>query len=119
MCSFVYCSFVDNPFSEEFMIDTTGIDEVFKRLEETDKLKQQAIEQLLDVRRQIDEKLARLGYVEGGTSQGLSPKSGPRKRVRRTKAEIEAARQVELKTKQLPGEHETKSRTTKGSGAHG
>jgi hypothetical protein len=104
------------------MIDTTAIDEVFKHLEETDKLKQQAIQQLLEIRAQIDEKLARLGYVEGGNSQGLSPKGGPKKRHRRTKAEMEAARQVELKTKQLPGEHQSKSRTQKtadGSEAHG
>ena len=100
------------------MIDTTAIDEVFKRLVETDKLKQQAIEQLLELRGQIDEKLARLGY-----SQGLSPKGG-QKRLRRTKAEMDAARQVEIKTKQLPGQHiadgsEAHGKKGKGSGAHG
>jgi hypothetical protein len=76
------------------MIDTTGIDEVFKRLEETDKLKQQAIEQLLKIRKQIDEKLSRLGYVEGQQPQALSPNGGPKKRTRRTKAEIAAAREA-------------------------
>jgi hypothetical protein len=101
------------------MIDTTGIDEFFARLEETDRLKKQAIEQLLDIRKQIDEKLSRLGYVGGGNTQGLSPKGGPRKRHRRTKAEIEAARQVAAKTAELPGQAvieagKKKAQTSKG-----
>jgi hypothetical protein len=94
------------------MIDTTGIDEVFARLEETDKLKQQAIEQLLDVRKQIDEKLARLGYYEGQAPKSLSPKAPGKKRHRRTKAELEAAQQADAKaTAELPSEPESKRKT--------
>lgn len=65
-----------------------SVEEIFARLEETEALKNQAISQLLEQRKQIDAQLAKLGYADGtGSSAGKT-----KKRHRRTKAEIEAER---------------------------
>ena len=64
-----------------------SLEEIMSRLEETEGLKQQAIDQLLAQRATLDEQLAKLGYTEGRAS-----KPSGKKRNRRTRAEIEAAR---------------------------
>ena len=64
--------------------NTLSVDEIFSRLEEVETLKRQAIDQLLAERKVIDDKLAKLGYT--------SEQKLVKKRHRRTKAEIAAAR---------------------------
>lgn len=64
-----------------------SIDDVLQKERELAELKQQAVEQLLAERKAIDEKLARLGYTE---DRAVAKPS--KKRHRRTKAELEAAR---------------------------
>lgn len=74
--------------AKETSAKTLSLDEILARLEETETLKQQAIQQLLEQRKTLDAQLARLGYTGGAASSGGKTK----KRTRRTKAEIEAAR---------------------------
>lgn len=62
-----------------------SVEEIFARLDETEALKKQAIDQLLAQREQIDAQLARLGHKDAGGSG-----KGGKKRLRRTKAQIEA-----------------------------
>lgn len=79
-------------------------DEVFKRMQELEALKTEAINELLRQRADIDERLRKLGY--GEDSEASRPK-----RKRRTKAEIEAA-QASEETKP-----ERKARLVKKEGA--
>lgn len=72
--------FIDNFFMAK---QNLSVDDIFARLEEVESLKRQAIDQLLVERKVIDDKLAKLGYTGA---------PAPKKRHRRTKAEIEAAR---------------------------
>lgn len=62
-----------------------SVDDIFARLDEVESLKKQAIDQLLAERKVIDDKLAKLGYTEG-------KKKEVKRRHRRTKQELEAAR---------------------------
>ena len=64
-----------------------SLEEIMTRLEETETLKQQAIQQLLEQRKTIDTQLARLGY-----SDGAAKSKEIKKRHRRTKEEIAAAK---------------------------
>jgi hypothetical protein len=66
-----------------------SVDDVLAKEEELVELRKQAIAQILEERKSLDEKLARLGYTEGAISSGGK---AVKKRTRRTKAELEAAR---------------------------
>jgi hypothetical protein len=66
---------------------TLSIDELLVKIEEADAYKKQAIDQILEERKALDDKLARLGYKE---PSGKNKEE--KKRHRRTKQEIEAAR---------------------------
>lgn len=61
--------------------------EVFKRMQELEALKTEAINELLRQRAEIDERLRKLGYGEDSEA----PKQ---KRKRRTKAEVLAAKEA-------------------------
>lgn len=69
------------------MAKQLSIDELMARIEEAEGFKRQAIEQLLQQRAELDAQLQRLGYIETPAT-----KAPVKKRNRRTKAEIEAAR---------------------------
>ena len=69
------------------MAKTLTIDELLAKIEEADAYKKQAIDQILEERKALDDKLARLGYKEpsGKNKEG-------KKRHRRTKEEIATAK---------------------------
>jgi hypothetical protein len=79
------------------MANPLSIDELFHKIDEAETYRKQAIELLLQEREAINQKLARLGYM-GTPAQVHEAK----KRIRRTKAQIESERA-----------------NTQGSGAHG
>jgi hypothetical protein len=61
------------------------VEDLLAQIDQLSSLKEQAIQLLLEERNAIDEKLARLGYMEG-------QQPTVKKRKRATKAEMEARR---------------------------
>jgi len=73
--------------AKETSAKTLSLDEILARLDETESLRKQAIDHLLAERKLLDDKLAKLGYTDGAAKS-----KEVKKRNRRTKAEIAAAK---------------------------